>query len=399
MSENVKLEELLNNVFFTEKDDSISGTSQRDPLGLQPIWSFYGRRVINHLTTISTSIHGFREVLLCLAVCKEVYVEKSRFSYADLILFFEQLFIYTSISKGRIEGILGSDNGNAKFIANNSNPELSSTKTILVREISLGYYGRYKTPLSTMGIIDGRGELQNEIIDIKKLYGEERFWEIQKAFKKFIESNNKRFNCFEAKDALFEAIFGKFRPGERKFWINKLYEDKGEKKELMELCYQQVNKESIAKELFTSLSSKSEVIDILRLEPYLRCLEQVFFKAMSSKKVNEIEIENIVVHKKSYKDFCQINTLSTTPLFRERIKFLREKCNPDSANYIENVIKYHELVCKQKKSSVWVEMDTEGRLQPFVNTNDVDIDISVWGRDYYLSSLKSIKSEILEFSK
>ena len=78
---------------------------------------------------------------------------------------------------------------------------------------------------------------------------------------------------------------------------------------------------------------------------------------------------------------------------------MREKCNPANTDYIENVIRYHELVCKQKKSSVWVEMDTEGRLQPFVNTNDVDIDISVWGRDYYLSSLKSIKSEILEFSK
>lgn len=399
MSENVKLEELLNNVFFTEKDDSISGTSQRDPLGLQPIWSFYGRRVINHLTTISTSIHGFREVLLCLAVCREVYVEKSRFSFAELILFFEQLFIYTSISKGRIEGILGSDNGNAKFIANNANPELSSTKTILVREISLGYYGRYKTPLSTMGIIDGRSELQIDIAEIKKLYGEDRFLEIQKSFKKYIESNNKRFNCFEAKEVLFEAIFGKFRPGERIFWINKLYEDKGEKKELMELCYQQVNKDTIAKELFTSLASKSEVSDILRLEPYLRCLEQIFYKAMSSKNVNEIKIENIEAHRKGYQNFCQIDSLSETALFRERIKYLKENCNPDSTNYIENVIRYHELVCKQKKSSVWIDMDTEGRLQPFVNTNDVDIDISVWGRDYYLSSLKSIKSEILEFSK
>lgn len=399
MSENVRLEDLLNNVFFTEKDDNISGTSQRDPLGLQPIWSFYGRRVINHLTTISTNIHGFREVLLCLAICKEVYVEKSKFSYADLILFFEQLFIYTSISKGRIEGILGSDNGNAKFIANNSNPELSSTKTILVREISLGYYGRYKTPLTTMGIIDGRSELQIDTVDIKKLYGEERFLEIQKSFKKYIESSNKRFNCFEAKEALFEAIFGKFRSGERKFWITKLYEDKGEKKELMELCYEQVNKESIAQQLFTSLSSKVEVNDILRLEPYLRCLEQIFYKAMASRKINEIGIDNIKAHEKSYQDFCQINALSATPLFRERIKFLREKCNPANTDYIENVIRYHELVCKQKKSSVWVEMDTEGRLQPFVNTNDVDIDISVWGRDYYLSSLKSIKSEILEFSK
>ena len=49
--------QILNKIFFTEKDNNISGASQRDPLGLQPIWSFYGRRVINHLTTISTNIH------------------------------------------------------------------------------------------------------------------------------------------------------------------------------------------------------------------------------------------------------------------------------------------------------------------------------------------------------
>lgn len=399
MSENIKLEELLNNVFFTEKDDSISGTSQRDPLGLQPIWSFYGRQVINHLTTISTNIHGFREVLLCLAICSEVYENKGKYSYADLILFLEQLFIYTAISKGKVEGVLGSDNGNEKFIASGSNPEINPTKTILVREISLGYYGRYKTPLSTMGIIDNRSELQVDITEIKKLYGEERFDEIRKAFKEFIDSNNKRFNTYRAQEALFKAVFGKFRPGERNFWIKRLHEDNGEKKELMELCYQQVNNESDAKVLFSSLSQKTEVEDILRLEPYLRCLEQIFYKAMASRKISEIGIDNIKAHEKSYQDFCQINALSATPLFRERIKFLREKCNPANTDYIENVIRYHELVCKQKKSSVWVEMDTEGRLQPFVNTNDVDIDISVWGRDYYLSSLKSIKSEILEFSK
>ena len=63
---------LLNKLFFTKKDEDISGTAQRDPLGLQPIWSFYGRQVINHLTTISTSIHGFREVLLCLSICNEI---------------------------------------------------------------------------------------------------------------------------------------------------------------------------------------------------------------------------------------------------------------------------------------------------------------------------------------
>lgn len=72
MTTEIKIDVFLNNVVFTQKDEEISGTALRDPLGLQPIWSYYGRKLVNHLTTISTSIYGFREVLLCLSICNAV---------------------------------------------------------------------------------------------------------------------------------------------------------------------------------------------------------------------------------------------------------------------------------------------------------------------------------------
>lgn len=250
MSNNI---DFINKVFFTQKDNDISGTSQRDPLGLQPIWSYYGRQVINHLTTISTNIHGFREVLLCLSICNELNGLKKDLSYFDLILIFEQLFIYTSISKNTIEGILGADNGNARFITNNGNPEISHKQTILVRELSLGYYGRYKTPLSTMGIIDNRSSLVIDLEQIKKFYGESRYLEVLAAFKSFVISSNKKFNNFKAKEALYEAVFGKFRKGERNFWLGRLNEINGESKELMKRCYTAANNDSTPEILFTSL--------------------------------------------------------------------------------------------------------------------------------------------------
>ena len=391
--------DFINSIFFTQKDNDISGSSQRDPLGLQPIWSFYGRQVINHLTTISTNIHGFREVLLCLSICNELNGIKKDLSYYDLILLFEQLFIYTSISKSRIEGILGADNGNARFISYGGNPEVSYKKTILVREISLGYYGRYKTPLSTMGIIDSRSSLLVEHEQIKKLYGESRYLEILSAFKSFITSSIKMFNTFKAKDTLYEAVFGKFRTGECNFWINRLNELHGESKELMKDCYASVNKDSTPDIFFTSLSSYNDVSNILKLEPFLRCLEEIFYKAMSTKDIESIKIDNINEHKKRFDEFCKITNYNDSQLFNVRIKYLKEKCSPFTKDYIINVIKYHELVCQQKKSSVWVELDQAGRLQQFVNSDDVEIDIYQWGRDYYLSSLKSIKTEIQEFSK
>ena len=273
MSNNINF---INKVFFTQKDNDISGTAQRDPLGLQPIWSYYGRQVINHLTTISTNIHGFREVLLCLSICNEVDGIRKDLSYSDLILIFEQLFIYTSISYGKIEGILGADNGNARFIANNGNPEISHKKTILVREISLGYYGRYKTPLLTMGIIDNRSALLVAQAQIKNFYTESRYLDILTAFKSFVNSKNKKFNNFKAKKSLYEAVFGKFRKGECNFWLDRLNEINGESKELMKVCYDLTNNESTPEVLFSSLQSYKEVSNILRLEPFLRCLEEIF---------------------------------------------------------------------------------------------------------------------------
>ena len=147
------------------------------------------------------------------------------------------------------------------------------------------------------------------------------------------------------------------------------------------------------------MKSFNEVENIIKLEPFLRCLEEVFFKVMSSKDISYIKINNINEHKKRYDEFCKISNCSDSQLFNVRIKYLKENCSPDSENYIKNIIKYHELVCKQKKSSVWVDLDTVGRLKSFVNVNDVAIDINQWGRDYYFSSLQSVKAEIEEFSK
>ena len=101
-------------ILFTAYDETITGTSQRDPLGLQIIWAYYGRQMIKHLTTISDDIRGFREVVLCLSICNDCYKtqsSKQRFSLKELILLFEQLFIYSTIKHDASAGILGADNG------------------------------------------------------------------------------------------------------------------------------------------------------------------------------------------------------------------------------------------------------------------------------------------------
>lgn len=400
----------FNTIYFTSKDDSISGTSQRDPLGLQPIWSYYGRKVINHLTTISTTIHGFREVLLCLSICNEIKDCKKDITFKDLILLFEQLFIYTAISKEKKEGILGADNGSVKYEKEKGNPTISSkdSETILVREISLGYYGRYKTPLVTMGIINNKSEVIISLQQIKELF-KDSYSEILSDFEKFVKSDNRSFYSFQGTEKLFEAVFGSFRETEKDFWLNRLYEYGGKKNVLTEECYEEIPNESndnirtIARNLFNSIPETKEVANILFLEPYLRCLEEVFYKAINSKSISALKqfltSEKLQIYKERYEKFCLIERpVDTSDLLINRIDLLINDCKPTLDNYVEKVLEYHRIVCAQKKSSVWVE-NSNGNLQSFVSVDNENIDLSEWGRDYYLSSLKSIKAEILEFSK
>ncbi len=101
-------------IYFTEYDERITGESKRDPLGLQPIWGYFGSRVIKNLTTVSNDIRGFRETLLCLSIardCVNLLGEDDK----KCILLFEQLFIYTMIEAGQADGVIGSNNGSKRL--------------------------------------------------------------------------------------------------------------------------------------------------------------------------------------------------------------------------------------------------------------------------------------------
>lgn len=387
-------------IFFTEYDDKITGTSKRDPLGLQPIWSYYGRRVIKHLTTVSGDIRGFREVLLCLSICATVKENHNNANYKDLILLFEQLFVYSAIINGNKEGILGADNGAVRYNTTKMNTKISSANPVLVREISLGYYGRYKTPLTTMGVIDKNSYVCVDI-DLHEIYGKSTYNRILKDFDRFVslKADEQTLKNFSALNQLYEAVNGDFRPIEQQFWLERLQIEGAEKNELMAQCYKKVDTKQLYREVFDDLIADKEVYDIENLEPFLRCMESVFYQALRAKNINQIVLEpnTLKEHTERYNNFLTISDSKdgNSQMLDKRLKDIRDKCNPSSAGYIKSIIDFHTMVCKEKQSAVWIEVDNTGSIQTFVQP-DIDIEINDWGRDYYLSSLFSIKQGIKE---
>lgn len=129
--------------FLTELDPRAKIKGSRDPLGLQPIWTRFGRAVVGNLTTVTNSLRSFTTLLLGLHFADESIArgkadEEDR---VDLFLKFEQLAAYSRYAhndvdpeRGRILGITrvkrrADEADRVRISANRSDQILSNQKT------------------------------------------------------------------------------------------------------------------------------------------------------------------------------------------------------------------------------------------------------------------------------
>ena len=359
------IKKVLSKVWFTELDNEVSGSSQRDPLGLQSIWAYYGGRVIKHITTVSNDIRGFRETLLCLDICSKYQNEKNddRYSYKELILCFEELFIYSAIKKDRdnntekARGLIGYDNGRSKYESSKRKPIISPQNTVLASQISLGYFGRYKTPLYSMGIINGMNRVNSRFINVPSLYDDIQYQELFKAFKSFMDKKSvKTFDSFTGVDYMVDAVCGSFREGEKEFWLERLQISGENEDTLMRECYERLSENNEFDQLLFALRDYPEVNDILCVEPYLLCIEDVFYKMLKNRNVSAIEYD-------AEKHYSRLEVFKcASKPERAAVDVLSRKYNlllnldPHEDTYIYKVYEYHKKVCEYKGSGSWLNI-------------------------------------------
>lgn len=411
--------------FLTEKDESITKKVQRDPLGFQPIWSYFGSQVIGKITTVSNDIRGFREVLLCLNICED-YIQKKLINKViidkvnwnalpALILIFEELFIYSLIKEGRSpEGILGSDNGKRKFEAQSKDPRISPDENILANQLNLGYYGRYKTPMNLMGIIDGKSQIKiSSDLNIESLYGKAEYNFIKNIVHNFFDiviKNRKaqELSKFENGELLVNAILKPLNKNEKEFWKCKI--GVTTKNDALYRIYNELNKKENSYQIIINKVNqeidKSELKDVINIESFLIKIERVF--RFLCKYDNVLDVQDaldkeIEEHKKAYdrinnfrnKSGNTSNLKNVSEALKNRFQMLIN-CNPNEENYVKKVYEYHREVCKIKKSSCWIEINEVSNKIILLNTdynesvNDIS-EIETWKRNYYLESLSSLK--------
>lgn len=167
------------NQFFTEYDETISQSLNIDPLGMTMIWSGLGQAIFhNRVSSISNDVRNYTLNLVHHFVIKQlverngarlsselekVYGQIDSLAFKQTcLIFLENVFVFSMLEAEtqshdvQTQGILGASKARLKM-SKGLEPLQFSKQTsaqLLVRQLTLGVSGRYKTPFIDMAFFD-----------------------------------------------------------------------------------------------------------------------------------------------------------------------------------------------------------------------------------------------------
>jgi hypothetical protein len=147
--------------FISLLDDRAKPKGSRDPLGFELVWSFFGRKVVGNLTTITSSLENFAVALLGFhwanTLTMDVDKDNKQKAVRETFLKYEQLAAYLRYYAGSTS-IMGVTRVTERL----TNDDLSevplgidSNAQILSDQASYGLWGLYSSALRDSGLIDG----------------------------------------------------------------------------------------------------------------------------------------------------------------------------------------------------------------------------------------------------
>ena len=152
--------------FLTELDERAEVKGSRDPLGLVPIWSKFGRDVVGNLTTVTGSVRGFTTLLLGLELADMLRdrLRSDALPPIETFLRFEQLAGYARYKCHHDTQVRGNRRIAAR-INNGARIRISaeSRDQILSNQKIYGLWGLFTVPARSSGLLEsGASRLTSE---------------------------------------------------------------------------------------------------------------------------------------------------------------------------------------------------------------------------------------------
>lgn len=144
-------------MFFTLEDPRAKIQGSRDPLGVQPVWSGFGRHLVTNLTTVSDSVRGFAVLLLGRYFAERLIGDGTAGEHEALPIFLrtEQLCAYARHVVNAAKDILGIERVK-KFLDGGGTVHIEDGPRgcILTDQKSYGVWGLFTIPARNSGLVE-----------------------------------------------------------------------------------------------------------------------------------------------------------------------------------------------------------------------------------------------------
>ncbi|WP_242352134.1 MULTISPECIES: hypothetical protein [unclassified Anaeromyxobacter] len=142
--------------FLTDLDSRAAVRGSRDPLGIQTIWTRFGRHIVGNLTTVTNSVRDFTVLLLGYHFAERLADTGSREYTLHAFLKWEQLASYARAAVNKDLSFRGTERVQ-KRLSDGGKVALSADAAwaILGDQKNYGLWGLYTVPARASGLLHG----------------------------------------------------------------------------------------------------------------------------------------------------------------------------------------------------------------------------------------------------
>jgi hypothetical protein len=451
------------NQFFTDYDETITQSLNIDPLGMTMIWSSLGQAIFNNrVSSISNDVRNYTLNLVHHYVIKslvdladarlsgeleKVYGQIDSLAFKQTcLIFLENVFVFSmleaeSIKGVQTQGILGASNARLKVSQDTAKripkaPLLftrDSQGQLLVRQLTLGVSGRYKTPFIELSFFDKAlryhqphsiSQWENAQTFISSHNGLRQLAETSVSFLKTLikqthskpsvtwqdipeDIKRQYVDCFASSE-----VVGSYS---KDFWLDVTGLDQKASgslyKAIVEIDGSHFSAQAYFKralELETDEQENKKLDDIYQVEPFLAECELLFTVLMSKKVQTEKEL--YVTYRGLERDVSSIISLASrlTHLVgsfsgsaSKRYNALLSLGELDGTDTQENMtvlvdklLQYHHDIMAQRGQSAWVEKDRQGKYRCYMTLRNLpkleERPYKSWHHRYYLGQFSQL---------
>ncbi len=396
--------------FLSLLDDRAKPKGSRDPLGFEVVWSYFGRKVVGNLTTITSSMDNFAVALLGFYWANQ----SAQFETDEAIklkriredfLCYEQLIGYLRYH-GNDENIMGISRIKQRMEDSSFRITLgqSTEQRILSDQASYGLWGLYSSAARESGLISGndrvltaRGmEIVNGIIEqlgdaadkIKSLLL------LDKPFRKDqLDHLSDRFiNAIHHKcvqQPLLEALMAGNDPYglQAELWsiTREIFGQTGEKPEALADFIQQVLASKPSERLAASLQ------DILRMERFLVAVNNLFHYCRRMDGESLDQILQKLDGRYHYGYLPAVLPDDNFPRRDQLVSILDAMRSNDMAFVVNEILRLNKEVMHQRGGAPWVELESGTTCCVKVKSETAELKKQSeleqnWDYDYFLGS-------------